>query len=53
MKAKKQTYRFEVYLRFWKRPSLPGYLMDRGGSFNLKLYLLYLDQIRNEQPTKI
>lgn len=53
MKAKKQTYRFDVYLRFWEKKSLPGYLLDRGGSFNLNLYLRYLKQIKNEPETKV
>lgn len=34
--------------RFWRNQSLRGDLMDKGGSFNIDLYLRYLDAI-NEQ----
>ena len=36
------------YLRFWKNQSLRGDLMDKGGSFNVSLYLDYLDAIQNQ-----
>lgn len=36
------------YLRFWRNQSLRGDLMDKGGSFNIKLYLDYLDVIQNQ-----
>jgi len=35
-------------MKFWQNKSLRGDLMDKGGSFNLELYLRYLDVI-NEQ----
>lgn len=47
-KKEKQSYRLAVYLRFWGRPSLPGYLEDKGGTFNLDLYLRYLKAVTNE-----
>lgn len=34
--------------RFWRNQSLRGDLMDKGGSFNIDLYLRYLEAI-NEQ----
>ena len=34
--------------RFWRNQSLRGDLMDKGGSFNIELYLRYLEVI-NEQ----
>lgn len=34
--------------RFWRNQSLRGDLMDKGGSFDIDLYLRYLDAI-NEQ----
>lgn len=37
-------------VRFWRQQSLRGDLMDKGGSFNIDLYLRYLDVI-NEQVT--
>lgn len=37
--------------RFWRNQSLRGDLMDKGGSFNIDLYLRYLDAI-NEQIQK-
>jgi hypothetical protein len=36
---------------WWIKQSLPGYLMDKGGSFNVNLYLDYLEAI-NQQPIK-
>lgn len=33
------------YKRFWTNQSLRGDLMDKGGSFNVNLYLDYLDAI--------
>jgi len=35
-------------VRFWREQSLRGDLMDKGGSFNVNLYLSYLEVI-NEQ----
>jgi hypothetical protein len=48
VKTQKPTYRLAVYLRFWERPSLPGYLEDKGGKFNLELYYRYLKAVTNE-----
>jgi hypothetical protein len=51
MKAKKDQkpkYRLAVYLWFWQQPSLPGYLEDKGGTFNLDLYYRYLQALTNE-----
>jgi hypothetical protein len=39
------------YKRFWTNQSLRGDLMDKGGSFNVNLYLDYLDAI-NYQPIR-
>lgn len=36
------------YLNFWRNQSLRGDLMDKGGSFNIELYLDYLDVIQNQ-----
>ena len=36
------------YLRFWRNQSLRGDLKDKGGSFNVQLYLDYLDVIQNQ-----
>jgi hypothetical protein len=44
----KQKYRLAVYLWFWEKPSLPGYLEDKGGTFNLDLYYRYLKALANE-----
>jgi hypothetical protein len=41
----------KAYVRFWSKPSLRGHLMDKGGTFNINLYLDYLDAIR-EQPQR-
>lgn len=32
-------------MNFWKKQSLPGYCKDKGGTFNLDLYLQYLNAI--------
>ncbi len=37
--------------KWWTKQSLPGYCQDRGGSFNINLYLDYLSVI-NEQPDR-
>lgn len=37
------------YKKFWTNQSLRGDLLDKGGSFNVNLYLDYLEAI-NEQP---
>jgi hypothetical protein len=42
-------YMMNVYINFWRKQSLKGHLEDKGGSFNVTLYLDYLDAIR-EQP---
>ncbi|CAB4152969.1 hypothetical protein UFOVP611_40 [uncultured Caudovirales phage] len=47
-KEKPKYVSLSIYLRFWQRPSLPGYLEDKGGTFNLDLYLQYLKAINNE-----
>ena len=39
-------------VRFWREQSLRGDLMDKGGSFNVNLYLSYLEII-NEQVLPI
>jgi hypothetical protein len=36
------------YVRFWRNQSLRGDLMDKGGSFNIELYLDYLDAIQHQ-----
>ena len=38
--------------RFWRNQSLRGDLMDKGGSFNIELYLRYLEVI-NEQIRRL
>lgn len=38
-------------VRFWRNQSLRGDMMDKGGSFNIDLYLRYLDAINEQVPT--
>jgi hypothetical protein len=45
-----KEYRVNIlkYVKFWRNQSLRGDLMDKGGSFNINLYLDYLDVIQNQ-----
>jgi hypothetical protein len=38
----------KAYINFWEKPSLRGHLKDKGGSFNINLYLDYLDAIQHQ-----
>jgi hypothetical protein len=38
-------------VRFWRKQSLRGDMLDKGGSFNIDLYLRYLDVINEQVPT--
>jgi hypothetical protein len=44
-KPKQKPFNLMVSMRFWKQQSITACL-DRGGSFNVQLYLDYLETIK-------
>jgi len=44
-KRKTQPFNLNVSIRFWRKQSITACL-DRGGSFNVQLYLDYLEIIK-------
>lgn len=49
-KDTKKSLNIKFISDWWKKQSLRGELKDKGGSFNIELYLDYLSVI-NEQPS--
>jgi len=49
MNKRKQRPNILSMIEFWSTKSLPAYCMEKGGNFNLNLYLDYLKICKNGQ----